>query len=291
MQQLKKIQHKCEYFLFKYFLFIFALLPYRLSGSLASFLLASLSYLFGANKIAKKNLEMVFPNHSRVQINKIRQESWENLGRNFAEYAHFTKMKPNEIRKKVNIKGKAYLEELLKKNERVIFFTAHYSNWELSSLILAIEGFKMNGIYRPANNSYIDKKVNLARKTNLNVSLHPKSRVGSISFVKAIKAGESGGILIDQKYRKGVKVSFFGKKAYSSTFIVNIAKKYKVSLVPAHIERLKNGDFEFIVEKPITAESIERKTDKQILLKLNKILEKWIKRNPGQWFWVHNRWG
>ena len=113
MQQLKKIQHKCEYFLFKYFLFIFALLPYRLSGNLASFLLASLSHLFGANKIAKKNLEMVFPNYSKAQIDKIRQESWENMGRNFSEYAHFAKMKPNEIREKVNINGKVYLEELL----------------------------------------------------------------------------------------------------------------------------------------------------------------------------------
>ncbi len=71
----------------------------------------------------------------------------------------------------------------------------------------------MNSIYRPANNYYIDKKkIALIRQKDLAINLHKKGRKGSVEFLKALKHGEAGGILIDQKYRKGISVDFLGKK-------------------------------------------------------------------------------
>ena len=53
----------------------------------------------------------------------------------------------------------------------------------------------------------------------------------------------------------------------------------------------KNSQFEFIVEKVIDFKK-QKNTDltKKITIKINKVIEGWIKKNPEQWFWVHNRW-
>lgn len=289
MTRLKKIQHKCEYFLFRYFMLVFASLPFRFASNLAAFIVSALAFLFKADKIAQENLQMIFPAKDGSEIRQIKKEVWQNLGRNFAENAHFSKLKPSQIERKVNIIGEQYLASLNTK-QPVIFFTAHFSNWELANLILALKGFKMNSIYRPANNYYIDKKIALIRQKDLAINLHKKGRKGSVEFLKALKHGEAGGILIDQKYRKGISVDFLGKKAYSASLIADIAKKYKALLVPVHVERLAAGNFDFIIEKPLQYSDIKDLTITEILLKLNKIIEKWIIAKPGEWFWVHDRW-
>ena len=290
MTRLKKLQHKCEYFLFRYFMLIFSSLPFRFSINLAAFIVSALAFLFKADKIAQENLQMIFPAKDGSEIRQIKKEVWQNLGRNFAENAHFSRFNPSQIKQRVNIIGEQYLASS-RTTKPVIFFTAHFSNWELANLILALKGFKMNSIYRPANNYYIDKKIALIRQKDLTINLHKKGRKGSVEFLKALKCGEAGGILIDQKYRKGISVDFLGKKAYSASLIADIAKKYEALLVPVHIQRLASGNFDFIVEKPLQYSDIKNLTTAEILLKLNKIIEKWIIAKPGEWFWVHDRWG
>ena len=40
----------------------------------------------------------------------------------------------------------------------------------------------------------------------------------------------------------------------------------------------------------ITDKSNTEKNKLEISLKLNKIIEEMIVRDPGQWIWTHNRW-
>jgi KDO2-lipid IV(A) lauroyltransferase len=48
------------------------------------------------------------------------------------------------------------------------------------------------------------------------------------------------------------------------------------------------------VEKPLELDNLKKSNQEQIInditLLINKRLEVWIRKNPEQWFWVHNRW-
>tara|TARA_B100001175_G_C19225682_1_gene502815 strand:+ start:350 stop:529 length:180 start_codon:yes stop_codon:yes gene_type:complete len=58
--------------------------------------------------------------------------------------------------------------------------------------------------------------------------------------------------------------------------------------VPVYIERTKNNSFKLKIYKALKFNKDEDISS--ITLKLNKILEKMILKNPDQWIWTHNRW-
>ena len=68
----------------------------------------------------------------------------------------------------------------------------------------------------------------------------------------------------------------------------DIHKKFKSKIVPVYIERLKNNSFKLKFDNPLQFSKDE--TIASITLRLNKILEEMIIKNPGQWIWTHNRW-
>jgi KDO2-lipid IV(A) lauroyltransferase len=58
--------------------------------------------------------------------------------------------------------------------------------------------------------------------------------------------------------------------------------------VPIYIERVSNVNFKLTIHEPL-----EYKNDQSIesiTLDLNRLLEKFILKNPEQWIWSHNRW-
>ena len=94
--------------------------------------------------------------------------------------------------------------------------------------------------------------------------------------------------MIDQRVSEGVKLDFFGHKAFTTTIPAQIVKKFGCKIVPIYIERIKNINFKMTVNKPIIYD--KNSTIEEITLDLNKWLEKMILVNPSQWIWTHDRW-
>ena len=287
-----RIKHIGEYILFKIFIILFTILPYKLSVCLGGWIAKKISRFFIANNIARKNLKMVFPNLNDQEIKQIILGMWESLGFNIAEFIHFTRMSKEQILAKVEIIGRKHIDPFIKLQNKqpILFYTAHYSNWELCNLVVASLGFDFNAIYRPANNKLIDKKIALMRKGKRSITMHEKGSMGAKSFVKSLKNNQAGGLLIDQKLNEGIKVPFFAKEAFTSKFIIAIAKKYQIPIIPFHVIRDKKGAFKVIIEKAFNYADIKDLSDREALILLNKNIENWIKNDPKQWFWVHNRW-
>jgi KDO2-lipid IV(A) lauroyltransferase len=71
-----------------------------------------------------------------------------------------------------------------------------------------------------------------------------------------------------------------------------IALKFNLNIVPIYIARKDNDNFQMEVYNPIEITKIDNTEINKlnISLKLNKILEEMISKDPGQWIWTHNRW-
>ena len=98
-------------------------------------------------------------------------------------------------------------------------------------------------------------------------------------------------MLVDQKMNDGVPINFFGKKAMTASAVAKLALKFKCPIVPAVCLRVKGIKFKIIYYKKISYKKIkELKTEEKIINFINKYVEQWVRENPDQWIWVHNRW-
>ncbi len=284
---MKKIQHILEYLIFLLFFNLFKALPFKLSSFIGAKMALFVGVFVKANKIAEKNLKMAFPQKTDKEIKEIKKDVWDNLGRNVAEFAHISSMKKKEFLNLVEIKNEHYFNDL--QNKPFILYSAHFSNWEIISLFTCLKNRKVHMFYRPLNNHYINSAIDKLRKSN--IVMYSKGLKGARDSIAQLLKGNILASFIDQKLSEGIKVPFFNKDAMTPPLIANLALKYDFPLVGVVVNRKKNGKYIITFEKPIiVSQKKHLDNNYDIMLHLNKIIEKWIKNSPKEWFWVHNRW-
>tara|TARA_B100000780_G_C20920407_1_gene366646 strand:- start:197 stop:604 length:408 start_codon:yes stop_codon:yes gene_type:complete len=119
-----------------------------------------------------------------------------------------------------------------------------------------------------------------------------KGLAGVKDSINYIKNNFSIALMIDQRVSEGKRLPFFERMALTTTLPAQMALKFNLDIVPIYIARKKNDNFVMEVYEPIKIKnSKDAETDKlDISIKLNKVIEKMISKDPGQWIWTHNRW-
>src|SRR4029434_1371345 len=80
---------------------------------------------------------------------------------------------------------------------------------------------------------------------------------------------------------------FFGRLASTSSLAAMLALRTGAVLIPGAVHSAGPGRWRLVTDPSV--EVIERDTDK-VTAQLNVVLEAQIRRQPADWFWVHNRW-
>jgi KDO2-lipid IV(A) lauroyltransferase len=143
----------------------------------------------------------------------------------------------------------------------------------------------MGGLYRLMNNPYFNDHY-VASVEGVGGPAFPRDRRGLAGFVKNLREGGQGAMLIDQYFHRGAQLDFLGQPAPTALSAGEMALKYDALLVPIYAERQPNGlDFQVTVEAPIPPSDPVRMTQA-----LNDSLSARVRANPAQWFWVHRRW-
>jgi len=116
---------------------ILKVLGKRISSNLCSTIFSTFGVLTKFEHIAKKNILFVWPEKKDTEVKKITNKMWKNIGRNFGELIHLKNYKPLNCSqtKIIDLKKVEQLISLNKKKKRgIVFFSAHYGNWELALL-------------------------------------------------------------------------------------------------------------------------------------------------------------
>ena len=247
---------------------------------------------------AQKNIKKIFPDLNIKEQKKIKRGMWNNLGRNIGELPFANKLNP--YNSKINslnneprfvIEGIQYLENIFRDNSGAIFFSAHIGNWEICPLIISGRGLNVTSIYRHANNPINEKIIQWLRK---GISIYaPKGPTGAKTLFKVLRKKEFAAILADQKLNEGELINFLGHPAKTATAIAELSLKLSVPIIPIHVERIKGATFKYIIDKPIINLKKDYNHKEELVYLLNKVndeMEKWIRKNPEQWLWIHNRW-
>ena len=285
---MSKLKYLIQFILIILFLFIFRILGLRAASSIGGKIFQIIGPIFRSKKLIQSNIKKVFPEIESTQLNKITSSMWNNYGRVFAEYVFMKNFRNNQLNDNIKIIGNDILEEIKKNNQKVIFVSGHFSNFELMAMQIEKAGIKLAAIYRPLNNIFVNKIIERIRRKYICKTQIKKGIGGLKELLKLNKDGYSTALMIDQRVSQGIKSNFFNEKAYTTTIPAQLVKKFKIPVVPIFLERYEGIKFKMTVFKPIKFD--ENQTIEDITNQLNKILEKMIISEPNFWIWSHNRW-
>lgn len=284
---MRKLKYFIEAILTLFFINLFKLLPFKSASDIGAKIACFIGPKTHLDKIARKNLDIVFPEMPLFKKNELIKLMWDNLGRFAAELPQINSLDYNLFLKDVDIIGLENFAKAKSYGKRVIFFSGHLGNWEALPRIIVENGFEIAVVYRAANNKFVDKIIQKER-SKANVSLIAKGLQGGRLIVEELKNNRSVAMLIDQKMNDGVNVPFFGLDAMTAGAIAKLAQKYNCILVPIYCHRILGSKLKVVVEEPI--EIIPSESTYNIMLNINQRLENWIRLSPFNWFWIHKRW-
>tara|TARA_Y100000992_G_scaffold262194_1_gene197904 strand:- start:1632 stop:2492 length:861 start_codon:yes stop_codon:yes gene_type:complete len=284
--------NKIKYF-FQFILIIFLFLIFKVCGlKLSSFLGGKLFQLVGpffrSKKLIHSNIKRAFPDIDEKSLKEITSNMWNNYGRVFAEYMFIKKFRKNFFNENLIIEGKEILEQIKEKNQKVVFISGHFSNFELMAMQIEKMGIKVAAIYRPLNNIFLNNIMVKIRKRYICNHQIKKGIGGLKDLLKLSNQGFSTALMIDQRVSEGIKSKFFNENAFTTTIPAQLVKKFNLPVVPIFIDRFDSTKFKISIQKPINFTNDNSIED--ITHKLNNVLEKMVFKNPNYWIWSHNRW-
>jgi Kdo2-lipid IVA lauroyltransferase/acyltransferase len=169
----------------------------------------------------------------------------------------------------------------------VLVATAHLGNWELSAFAHALLTEPMHVMVRPLDNPLIDRIVERRRSASGNHLIEKKD--GARAVLRALKANEAVGILIDQNtaISEGTFINFFGKQACASTAFAKLAHHSGAPVVPGFAlwnETRQKYILRFYPPVPLSGNVLaDTRT-------IHALFEQVIREHPDQWMWIHRRW-
>ncbi|HEV8590575.1 MAG TPA: lysophospholipid acyltransferase family protein [Pyrinomonadaceae bacterium] len=298
MARKSKFQIRVEYIAAAGLVGFLRVLPRRVSLLLGK-LFANLGYhlLGNLRGVAKRNLEIAFPELGENERQRLTKGAFENLGRVLGEMSQFPKATPASLEKIIEFRFDPALYEKYKQwraeGRGTIIVSPHLGNWEL--LVFAYSALRepISYLARPLDNPLIEElTVNLRTRFG-NRAINKTNSVPTA--IKILREGGTLGILADVNAhpKEGVFVPFFGVPACTSSGVAMLAIRTNAVIIPlAGVWDEKENKY-----LAIHGDAIEPKLegDRQANIvdttaRFTTEVEKMIRAYPDQWLWIHKRW-
>jgi len=247
------------------------------------------------HKLMLVNLRNAFPEKSQAEIEEIALASWGNMGRLAAEYVFLDQLfdydPANAEPGRVEVSGIPIFLDLRDNPRPFIVFTGHTANFELLPVAGAAFGLHVTVLFRPPNNPYVAKKVFDFRSARMG-KLVPSHAGSSFALARQLEAGQGVGVLVDQKFRKGLKGTFFGRDVKTNPLLPKLVRQFNCEVYPARCIRLPGNRYRLEIEPRL---DMPRDANGNLDLPaaaqlLNDKVESWVREYPEQWLWYHDRW-
>ncbi|WBU54677.1 lysophospholipid acyltransferase family protein [Paracoccus sp. SCSIO 75233] len=263
------------------------LLPYRRRVPVVGWVFSRLlGPVAGWARRARENLELAMPELSAEARRQIACDVLDNAGRSMAEIysgAQFTaRVTASDP---LTGPGLAALREAAEAERPVILACAHFGNYDAMRAALAAQGWPVGALYRPMNNAAFNAHYIPAIRA-IAEPLFPRGRSGFAAMLKFLRGGGMLALGFDQFVHDGTELQFFGLPSRTVLTPAELALRYDALLIPIAGVRQPDG-LSFAVEVGAPVAHSDAATMMQAL---NDDLERQIRTNPGQWFWVHRRW-
>ncbi len=183
------------------------------------------------------------------------------------------------------------LETALARGRGVVFVSGHVGNWELLARRVARAGFPSQSIAKETSDPRLTALVERFRARGGVRSIWRGQEGAARAMLRALKAGEILGLLIDQDTRvQSVFVPFFGELAATPRAAADLALRTGAAVVVGFCQREGDGYRLWMEEVPAPPGEDREAAVLALTAALSARIEAAIRRAPEQWVWMHQRW-
>ena len=271
------------------------------------------------SKVLKHLREAFGDETGEIKYWKIGQSAFINLVKSMMDVLWFPRLNRSRIERLVYCEeGTAKLDQALKQGKGAIVLTGHLGNWELLASYFRFLGYPGRLVGRKIYYEFFDQILVTLRKSALVSTIYRDESPRQI--LEELKQNHTIGMSADQDIDsiEGVFVPFFGKPAWTPTGPAKISLASGAPIVLAFMVH-DRGRYRLLIEDPIWPmipplafglkdrlpseelpstekagggmKHLSKDEAVQSMTEVwSKVVERYVRRYPDQWAWMHNRW-
>lgn len=245
-------------------------------------------------RVAVRNLTMCLGKEkSGAEIRALARENFKRIGESFSCPVKMAVMDQAKINERVELAGIENLSVYgVPPHTSVIVAIGHFGNFELLAHVKqSLPTHQFATTYRAIRNPAVDKI--LAKLRASTGCLFFERRTDGAALRAALRQNHLLlGLLSDQHSGDhGLRLPFLGHDCNTSKAPAVFALRFNAPLHTAICYRTRLGHWRIeFGDKIRTHENGEARSLAAIMLDVNRAFEVAVRRDPANWFWVHNRW-
>jgi len=265
-------------------------LPLRLTDWLARPLAGVLYWMpWRKHRVILTNLQIAFPDKSPEEIRKLHRANLVAMAQLVFELGAVWYWSANRLQNSIReVHGLADLEAARQSGKGILLIAGHHGNWEINALRAGLSG-SFSGLYKAPNDPVVDQALRASR-SRFGAKLIASGSPAMREILKALRAGETVGLLMDQVPRQGqgVFAPFFGRPALTMTLVQRLAHRTGCAVIFSDCRRLPGGRGWSLSYHPAPAAVADEDINVAVTA-LNQCLENSVAAAPDQYLWLYKR--
>lgn len=270
-------------------LWLLVQLPYPLLLQMGRGLGALMFRFAGSRRyIARRNLELCFPELSQEQRERLLHENFASNGIAFFEMAMSWWWPQARLQRLARIEGLEHLQQAQAAGQGVILMALHFTTLEIGAALLG-QRHTIDGMYRQHKNPVFDFVQRRGRERH-NRDASAIEREDVRAMLKVLRAGRAIWYAPDQDYgrKQSLFVPLFGIQVATVTATTKFARLGRAKVVPFTQERLADGSgYRLVIHPPL--EDFPGESEEADCLRINQWVEEAVSALPEQYLWAHRR--
>lgn len=236
-------------------------------------------------RVARRNLELCFPDVAAVKRESMLRKSFASLGEGAYEFARAWWGSIRTLESTQTIEGLEILHELNQQGRGVLLLSGHFLTLEICGRLLC-RHIALAGMYRRHKSPVFEWAVKRGRQRYA-VAMFAREDIRA-----AVKHVKQGGVLWyapdqDMRGKDSVFAPFFNIPASTITATHQLLRLTGAAVVPFFHHRDGKGGYVMRIGKPLTDvkdEGIGAHT-----ARVNALIEQMVREAPDEYLWIHRR--